>query len=150
MAIEKNWLLLTNYTGVLQIVPLGNRPFFEAQNKTVKKYQYKFREMTYQDAVDFVEKHNGRDPDFMTPARTASILSDKDRQIEDLKAQLAALQGPHDGMITASPMKVPEGLKGAPQAPENTPVMNIPESNQVTARGPGRPRQTPAMEPANS
>jgi hypothetical protein len=112
MADEKNWLIVTNYSGVMHKMPLANKAHYEGQNRRVKKFQYKFREMPNQEAIDFIAKHNGRDPDHMTPAKVTSILSDKDRQIEDLKAQLAALQ------------------------------TNVPDQSAITAHaGPGRPKK---------
>jgi hypothetical protein len=92
----------------------------------------------------------------MTPAKSASLLSLKDQQIEDLKRQLAALQAPHqdprpdynEAMIKAQERPTIHDSEGITTndtgRPENTPVMNLPESNQVTARGPGRPKNTPA------
>lgn len=120
MAIEKNWLLLTNYAGVLQVMPLGNKPFFEAQNRSIRKIQYKFREMPHAEAMAFIEENGGRDPDFITPKKAANIISDKDRQIEELKAQLAALQQPKspgdDNGITQAPPRSHHKKIEAPEA----------------------------------
>jgi hypothetical protein len=87
-----NVLMVTDYAGRLHIMPLGNKPFFQSRNKTVKSKQYVFREMEEKAAYEFNEKNKGVDPDFITAKKAVNVIQDKDAEIERLKAQLAALQ----------------------------------------------------------
>lgn len=85
-------LVVTDYSGNLHIVPLGNKAFYQGRNNVIKTKQFKFRELDEKAAYEFVEKHGGVDPDHVTPAKAVSLISDKDAEIESLKAQLAELQ----------------------------------------------------------
>lgn len=99
-------LVVTDYVGNLHIVPTGNKNYYLSVNQRVKDKQYKFRDNFNEDeAMEFLKKNDGRDPDFVTPAKAQKILQEKDdliavkdatieekdKAIEDLKAQLAAL-----------------------------------------------------------
>ncbi len=84
-------LVVTDYSGSLHITPLGNKSYYQKQNKLIKTKQFGLQEMDEEDAKKFVEDNKGRDPKFVRPADTKKIIDSKDKQIEDLKAQIAAL-----------------------------------------------------------
>lgn len=87
-----NVLLVTDYAGQLHITPIGNKAFYQNRNKIVKTKQYKFREMSEEDANAFVVKNKGADPEHLTAQKAAGMINDKDAEIAALKKQLEELQ----------------------------------------------------------
>ncbi|HRH60147.1 MAG TPA: hypothetical protein PL045_06225 [Chitinophagaceae bacterium] len=85
-------LVVTDYSGVLHITPLGNKPYYERQNNKNKSRAFLFREMEEKEAIDFVAKNKGTDPDYVRPQDLQKVLNNKDSEIESLKAKLAALE----------------------------------------------------------
>ena len=113
MAVQKNVLLVTDYRGTYHIRPIGNRANYESKNKSIKKLQYKMQEMSRAEAQEIVEKNNGRDPEHITPGKAVNIISEKDKQIEDLQRQLAELQAtpPKQGPGRPKTVEVPEPVQ---------------------------------------
>jgi hypothetical protein len=97
-------LIVTDFTGNLHIVPIGNKAYYQARNQVNKNLQYKFKEgLTEEEALNFVKENNGIDPTFTTPATASDVIANKDKQLADkvseneqLKKQLEELQAKLD------------------------------------------------------
>jgi hypothetical protein len=85
-------LVVTDYSGRLHIVPIGNKDYYQAQNQRNKLQQYTFQEMDEEKAHEFVAKNLGIDPKFKTPKQAADVIADKDAEIKALREQLKAAQ----------------------------------------------------------
>lgn len=110
-------LVVTDYTGVLHITPVGNVSFYQNRNQVYKKQQYGYQQMEEAEALKYVEANKGRDPKFVKPAETSKLIASKDEEIEKLKAQLAALQkADEESQLTAK--EVIEKIKAATTASE--------------------------------
>ncbi|GEO08769.1 hypothetical protein [Segetibacter aerophilus] len=83
-------LLVTDYAGGLHITPVANKDFYQSRNNAVKDKQFKFKEMAEDEAYKFVEKNSGIDPDFKAPKQINKVIEDKDAEIRELRAALAA------------------------------------------------------------
>lgn len=100
-------LVVTDYSGALHITPTGNKNYYLKQNRLIKNKQFGLQEMDEDAAYKFVEDNKGRDPKYVKPSDTQRILGQKDKQIEDLRAQIEALQkGGANG--TDGPLKATE------------------------------------------
>lgn len=85
-------LVVTDYAGTLHITPIGNASFYLGRNQVIKNKQFKLKQMEEQEALDYVQANKGSDPNFVNPTKASELLADRDKEIEDLRKQLALLQ----------------------------------------------------------
>lgn len=95
MAKDTKVIIVTDYAGQLHITPAANKSYYLQRNNLMrnKPQQYKVSDvMNESDAIAYVEKNNGMDPNFVPANQAQETITTQAKQIEELKAQLAQLE----------------------------------------------------------
>jgi len=103
--------MVTDAVGTLHKTPLGNKPTYQSRNRILGDKAYKIQEMEETEIDDFMEKHDGIDPEFVTPSKANEMIASKDDTIKQLQAQLAALQNGVSAKVQE--IKESQQLKGS-------------------------------------